>query len=113
MMAAVPLFSFRRRRHVLMNDRIFDEAGSPIVSTEPGLAVQEISLSWWAGRWEGVSLDSPFHRTTPSALSEVASRYFLDAQPPLLFREGNKFVLTYAAAHRVVLWPTSARARGL
>src|SRR5690242_1400388 len=27
--------------------------------------------------------------TTPSALSKVASRYFLDAQPPLLFQEGN------------------------
>src|SRR5205823_10215293 len=29
--------------------------------------------------------------TTPSALSTVASQYFLDAQPPLLFQEGNTF----------------------
>src|SRR5262249_55921237 len=27
--------------------------------------------------------------TTPSALSNVASRHFLDAQPPLLSQEGN------------------------
>jgi hypothetical protein len=27
--------------------------------------------------------------TTPSALSEVASRHFLDAQPPLLSQEGT------------------------
>jgi len=26
---------------------------------------------------------------SPSALSEVAARYFLDAQPPLLFQEGT------------------------
>ena len=30
-------------------------------------------------------------RTTPSALSKVASQRFLDAQPPLLFQEGNTF----------------------
>ena len=28
-------------------------------------------------------------RTTPSALSKVASQLFLDAQPPLLSQEGN------------------------
>src|SRR5437762_6649695 len=30
--------------------------------------------------------------TTPSALSKVASQYFLDAQPPLLSEEGNPTV---------------------
>ena len=31
---------------------------------------------------------SPF-LTTPSALSKEASRYFFDAQPPLLYEEGT------------------------
>jgi hypothetical protein len=29
--------------------------------------------------------------TTPSALSKVASHYFLEAQPPLLCEEGHTF----------------------
>src|SRR5262245_18028163 len=37
-----------------------------------------------------VSPDSP-GVTTPSALSLDASRYFLDAQPPLLSEEGTRF----------------------
>ena len=31
-------------------------------------------------------------RTTPSALSQEASQHSLDAQPPLLFEEGNTTV---------------------
>src|SRR5258705_10826605 len=42
-------------------------------------------------------------RTTPSALSEVASRYFLDAQLPLLSQEGNTTPLQPALT-RVLLY---------
>ena len=32
--------------------------------------------------------------TTPSALSKVAAQHFPGAQPPLLFEEGNTYLLT-------------------
>src|SRR5258705_10083584 len=41
--------------------------------------------------------------TTPSALSKVASQRFLDAQPPLLFQEGNTFPIPEHRDHNFKL----------
>jgi len=76
--AAVPLFSFRRRRHVLMNDRIFGEAGSADRLDGVGAGCPGSFSLPAAGRWETVSLDSPFHRTTPSA-PPVPGEYYLSS----------------------------------
>ena len=61
------------------------EARSPLLSEEGGRDLKQLSASMLgaAGRVR------PF-LTTPSALSKDASRYFLDAQPPLL-SEGGYF----------------------
>src|SRR5262245_12533604 len=72
-----------------MNDRIFGEAGSQMHLDGVGAGCHDRFSVRVARRRGGIFLDSPFHRTTPSALSMVASRYFLDAQPPLLFQEGT------------------------
>src|SRR5881394_1419127 len=64
-----------------MNDQWFAGFGEQIVPTEAGLAATRTNSYLPAARQRGgVSLDNPFHRTTPSAHFD-ASRNFLDAQP--------------------------------
>ena len=74
-------FSVLKNLNVVMNHSVVAKPGIPIVSTETGLATMTTRVPVAGGRWN-VSLDSPFHRTTPSARSETA-------QPPLLCKEGN------------------------
>src|SRR5436189_81887 len=60
-----------------MNDQWFAGFGEQIVPTEAGLAATRTNSYLPAARQRGgVSLDNPFHRTTPSA-PRVASRNFL------------------------------------
>ena len=53
--------------------------------------------------------------TTPSALSKVASQYFLDAQPPLLSQEGTtlRSIRIHSHLHRPPLLQSSSVARRL
>src|SRR5436190_16965465 len=73
-----------------MNDQWFAGFGEQIVPTEAGLAATRTNSYLPAARQRGgVSLDNPFHRTTPSARFD-ASRDFLDAQPAPPGQEGRR-----------------------
>src|SRR5258705_11587375 len=63
-----------------------------------GVAVP--STIWPKASFERHGRGGQSRMTTPSALSKVASRYFLDAQPPLLSEEGTKVRLPSRRARK-------------
>src|SRR5436190_8597928 len=72
-----------------MNDQWFAGFGEQIVPTEAGLAATRTNSYLPAARQRGgVSLDNPFHRTTPPHDAKDASRNSLGRGLPLLARRG-------------------------
>src|SRR5262252_725254 len=102
-----------------MNRVRFGKAPFPSLKRRGGCGINQISRSDRIAADGVVSSAKAFRPndfaglTTPSARTKVASRYFLSAHPPLLFKEGNvlagQFIHIFYKRPRFDSWRKGAR----